>query len=234
MVTSELLQFISQESSDGKDALEIKAALSTTQWSESDIDEALRASGLTTVPLSQDSKHVAPKKTRRYVLLHIAMGLFLGYLLIYLFLFIENNYFRHGLDVTQVLNGSSEANINPSYAGQLHNDERKNEVVQLGRLLYAYQHADGITGPPPTNGKIVNIDDPTKPLNKPISFGNYTIMPDPIATKYHYTYESDGTSYEITCVQTDTKDENKVISLFAVKDGDQLFLDPITREPIAQ
>jgi len=53
MVTSELLQFIEQENSNGKSATEIKSALSAAQWSEADIDEAISKSILVTAFSSQ-------------------------------------------------------------------------------------------------------------------------------------------------------------------------------------
>jgi len=234
MVTPELLQFIAQENSQGRSAEEIKATLSTAQWSEADIDEALNASELTATSPLHISKPSKPKKPLRYYLLHISLGLLLSGVLVYLFLFIENNYFRHGLDPTQILNGSSIASISPSYAGKLHNELRKNELIELGKVIYIYQHSDGVSGLPSTNGKTVSIDDPSKPLSKAMSFASYIIAPDPFSTNYHYTYESDGMSYEVTCVQTDDIDENKVASLFAIKDGDRLTLDPVTRMPVAQ
>ena len=179
------------------------------------------------------SKSSEIKKPDRHTFWHIVFALLLVVLIVYLFSFIEVNFFEHGLNISKVLSASTLTGVNPSYKGQLHNDQRKNEVIQLDRLVDAYRHSDGVSGPPSTNGRIVNVDDSSNPLAKPISLINYTLTPDPSAGKYHYMYESDGTSYTISCVQTDDKDENKIVSLFTVTDGKQLLLDPVTRKPIA-
>jgi len=242
MVTPELLTYIVEEARRGKSHDEIKAALAASQWSDTDILEAIEQSGIpSNIPAEKPPTH-APRKTWRNVVPHILLSLVLGAGAVYLFLVAENNYFLNPnlrgsngqISTNQLLSTSPSPSPSSSYRRKLHNDQRMSDIQQLGRLIESYKQSEGNPTPPSTGGKIVNVDDPSNPLAKPEALVGGTPPTDPLPSKYHYTYQSDGMYYELTCVQTDPTNEDKVLPLFAVKDSKELTLDPSTGKPLTQ
>ena len=242
MVTPELLAFISDEARRGKSHGEIKAALTASHWSDTDILEAIERSGISpNVPPGEPPTH-SPRKTWRHIVPHTLLGLALGAGAIYLFLVAENNYFLNPnlrgsngqIKTNQLLSTSPSPSLNTSYQGKLHNDQRQSDIQQLGRLMESYKQSDGNPAPPSTGGSIVNVDDPSNPLAKPEALMRGKLPTEPLPSKYHYTYQSDGIYYELICVQTDATNEDKVLTLFAIKDGKELTLDPSTGKPLTQ
>jgi len=104
------------------------------------------------------------------------------------------------------------------------NYTRQSDVTEIAKAIEVYRNEDENNNTvPSTNGKTVNLDDPTNPLTTNAGFKTLlanSAFSDPEPTKYHYTYTSNGTDYTVSCVQTDTVDGTTVIDSFQVHDGE--------------